>query len=367
MTSSGYAWAANRLAQPIRQHALRPVVRSLTSLFGAVAILFVGSGLLGVLTPIRAEIEGFPTLTIGALGTAYYLGFVAGCMRGPWIVHRVGHVRTFAALAAIAASAALTHAMLVHIVAWIALRGLLGFCFAGLYMVIESWLNGGADNHIRGRLLSLYMVVNMAGLAGGKMLLATSEPSSFVLFGVVTICIALALVPVSLTRSVVPSPPEHVTFRLDLLYQTAPIGVVGCLAVGITNGAFWSLGPLFADARFVSISGVALFMSVVLVGAMAGQWPLGWLSDRIDRRYVIALACLAAAGAALALARMGAASPSMLFIASFAFGVTALPIYSICVAHANDYGDTEDFARSAAASCSCLAPGRSSVHSRHRS
>jgi MFS family permease len=175
------------------------------------------------------------------------------------------------------------------------------------------------------------------------MLLATSEPSSFVLFGVVSICISLALVPVSLTRSVVPSPPEHVTLRLDPLYRTAPIGVVGCLAVGLTNGAFWSLGPVFADARFVSISGIALFMSVVLVGAMAGQWPLGWLSDRIDRRYVIALACLAAAGAALALARMGAASPSMLFIASFAFGATALPIYSICVAHANDYGATEDF------------------------
>jgi MFS family permease len=341
--SSGYAWAADRLAQPIRQRALRPVVRSLTSLFSAVAILFVGSGLLGVLIPIRAEIEGFPTMAIGALGTAYYLGFVAGCVCGPLIIHRVGHVRTFAALAAIAASAALTHAMLVHIVAWIALRGLLGFCFAGLYMVIESWLNGGADNHIRGRLLSLYMVVNMAGLAGGKMLLATSEPSSFVLFGIVTICIALALVPVSLTRSVLPSPPEHVTLRLDLLYRTAPMAVVGCLAVGMTNGAFWSLSPVFADARLISISGVAVFMSAVLVGAMAGQWPLGWLSDRIDRRYVIALGCLAAAVAAVVLARMGAASPSMLLATSFAFGVTALPIYSICVAHANDCGAIEDF------------------------
>jgi MFS family permease len=341
--SSGYAWAANRLAQPIRQRALRPVLRSLTSLFSAVAILFVGSGLLGVLIPIRAQIEGFPTIAIGALGTAYYVGFVAGCMYGPRMIHRVGHVRTFAALAAIAASGALAHAMLEHIVVWIALRGLLGFCFAGLYMVIESWLNGGADNHIRGRLLSIYMVVNMAGLAAGKMLLAISEPSSFLLFGVATICISLALVPVSLTRSIVPSPPEHVTLRLDLLYRTAPIGVVGCLAVGMTNGAFWSLGPVFADARFISISGVALFMSVVVVGAMAGQWPLGWLSDRIDRRYVIALGCLAAAVAAVALARMGATSPSILLIASFTFGVAALPIYSICVAHANDYGATEDF------------------------
>jgi MFS family permease len=176
---------------------------------------------------------------------------------------------TFAALAAIAASGALAHAMLEHIVVWIALRGLLGFCFAGLYMVSESWLNRGTDNHIRGRLLSIYMVVNMAGLAAGKMLLAISEPSSFLLFGVATICISLALVPVSLTRSLVPSPPQHVTLRLDLLYQTAPIGVVGCLAVGMTNGAFWSLGPVFADARFISISGVALFMSVVVVGAMA--------------------------------------------------------------------------------------------------
>ena len=341
--SSGYASAANAIMQPIREHALRPVVRSLTSLLSAVAILFVGSGLLGVLTPIRAQIDGFPTVAIGALGTAYYVGFIAGCLYGPRIIRRVGHVRTFAALAAIAASGALTLAMLVHIVPWIALRGLLGFCFAGLYMIIESWLNGGADKHIRGRLLSIYMVVNMAGLIGGKMLLTTSEPSSFVLFGIVSICISLALVPISLTRSIVPSPPEHAALRLDHLYETAPIGVMGCLAVGMANSAFWSLGPVFAEVRFASITGVAVFMSVVVVGALAGQWPLGWLSDRIDRRYVIALSCLAAAAAALTLVPMDDSPPSMLLVASFIFGVTALPIYSICVAHANDYGASEDF------------------------
>lgn len=221
--------------------------------------------------------------------------------------------------------------------------GLLGFCFAGLYMVIESWLNGGADNQIRGRLLSIYMVVNMAGLTGGKMLLAAADPSSFLLFGIVSICISLALVPISLTRSIVPSPPEHVALRLDRLYRTAPIGVVGCVAVGMTNSAFWSLGPVFAEARFASITGVAVFMSVVVIGAVAGQWPLGWLSDRIDRRHVITLGCLAAAAAALALVRMDAAPPLLLLAASFAFGVTALPIYSICVAHTNDFGAAEDF------------------------
>jgi MFS family permease len=329
--------------QPLRERALRPVVRSLTSLFSAVAILFVGSGLLGVLTPIRAEIDGFPTVAIGALGTAYYVGFVAGCLYGARIIQRVGHVRTFAALAAIAASGVLILAMVVEIVAWIVLRGLLGFCFAGLYMVIESWLNGGADKDIRGRLLSIYMVVNMAGLTGGKMLLATSEPSSFLLFGLVSICISLALVPISLTRSVVPSPPERSALRLDRLYDTAPIGVVGCLAVGMANSAFWSLGPVFADVRFASITGVAVFMSVVVVGAVVGQWPLGWLSDRIDRRYVIALGCVAAAAAAVALAYLAGSSPAMLLAASFVFGITALPIYSICVAHANDYGAPEDF------------------------
>jgi MFS family permease len=340
---SGYASAANALVQPIRERALRPVVRSLTSLFSAVAILFVGSGLLGVLTPIRAQIDGFPTVAIGALGTAYYVGFVAGCLYGPRIIQRVGHVRTFAALAAIAASGVLILAMLVEIVAWIVLRGLLGFCFAGLYMVIESWLNGGADKDIRGRLLSIYMVVNMAGLTGGKMLLAASEPSSFLLFGIVSICISLALVPISLTRSVVPSPPEHAMLRLDRLYDTAHIGVVGCLAVGMANSAFWSLGPVFADVRFASVTGVAVFMSVVVVGAVAGQWPLGWLSDRIDRRYVIVLGCVVAAAAAGTLVYLAGSSPSLLLAASFVFGIAALPIYSICVAHANDYGASEDF------------------------
>ena len=340
---SGYAWTTNALVQPIREQALRPVVRSLASLLSAVGIQCLGSGLLGVLTPIRAQIEGFPTVAIGALGTAYYIGFVTGCLYGPRIIGWVGHVRTFAALAAIAASSVLMLAMLVHVVPWIVLRGLLGFCFAGLSMIIESWLNGGADRNIRGRLLSIYMVVNMAGLTGGKMLLAVADPSGFVLFGMVSICISLALVPIALTRSVVPSPPEHTTLRLRHLYQIAPIGVVGCLAVGVANSAFWSLGPVFAEVRLASITGVAAFMSVVVVGAVVGQWPLGRLSDRIDRRYVIMFGCLAAATAALALAYLAERSLAILLAASFAFGMTALPIYSLCLAHANDYGASEDF------------------------
>jgi len=342
-TPSDYAWASSALLRPIRQQALRPVVRSLASLLSAVGIQCVGSGLLGVLTPIRAQIEGFPTIAIGALGTAYYVGFVTGCLYGPRVIRRVGHVRTFAALAAIAASSVLILAMLVHVVPWIALRGLLGFCFAGLSMIIESWLNGGADKDIRGRLLSIYMVVNMAGLTGGKMLLAAADPSGFVLFGIVSICISLALVPIALTRSVVPSPPEHTALRLSHLYRTAPIGVVGCLAVGVANSAFWSLGPVFAEVRLASVTGVAAFMSVVVVGAVVGQWPLGWLSDRIDRRYVIMVGCVAAALAAVALAYLAGRSLAILLAASFAFGMAALPIYSLCLAHANDYGASDDF------------------------
>ncbi|HET6522573.1 MAG TPA: MFS transporter, partial [Geminicoccaceae bacterium] len=345
--------AADRLAAAVGATAaprtggsidLRAALLPFTSLFLSVILLVLGTGLLGVLIPVRASLEGFPTPVIGLFGTAYYIGFVLGCALAPKVVRRVGHIRTFAAFAALAASASLTHALIVNAPVWIGLRVGAGFCFAGIYTVIESWLNDRATNETRGRVLAAYMAVNMAALTGGKLLLTADDPAGTTPFALVCMGICLSLVPVALTRSLAPSPPaEAVRPRVARLYRLTPVGVVGCLFIGCANSAFWSLAPIFAQARFGSNRGVALFMAAAVVGGALAQWPVGRLSDRMDRRRTMVAVCLAAAGAALGLALLeGAAGPLALPLV-FAFGAAALSLYSVCVAHANDYVRADEF------------------------
>jgi MFS family permease len=320
----------------------RAALLPFTSLFAAVILLVLGSGLLGILIPVRATLEGFPTVTIGLFGTAYYVGFVAGCARVPGVLGRVGHIRAFAAFAAVAASAALAHALLVNVAAWIALRVVAGFCFAGLYTVIESWLNDRTPNGARGRVMAAYMAVNMGAVTAGKMLLAADDPATGTLFALVGIAICLSLVPVALTRTLAPSPPQEVRLRIGRLYRLSPVGVVGCLFVGAANGAFWTMAPVFAQVRFESSDGVALFMTVAVVGGALAQWPLGRLSDRMDRRRTIVAGCLAAVAAALGLAILSPATGFAVLGIAFAFGVFALPLQALCVAHANDFVAPDD-------------------------
>ncbi|HSA82689.1 MAG TPA: MFS transporter [Geminicoccaceae bacterium] len=325
-------------------------------LLGA-AILLLGNGLIGILLPVRATFESFSTVAIGLIASGYSAGFVLGCLSVPHIVRRVGHIRTFAVMAAIAASAILLMALLVEPVAWILLRAVSGLAFAGLYMVIESWLNERASNTNRGQLFATYMVIQLGAITAGQMLLPVGDAAGFGLFAVATIAITLALVPVSLTSSSAPQPLETVRLRLARLYRMSPVGVLGCFFVGLANGAFGGLGVVFAQGVGLGTTGVALFMSAALVGGTLFQVPFGRLSDRIDRRRVLMLACLLAviAGAVLALAGKTqgdaipawlariAALPSVLIGAVVVFGGCIFSMYSLCVAHTNDFVAREDF------------------------
>lgn len=326
-------------------------------LLGA-AILLLGNGLIGILLPVRATLEQFSTTSIGLIASGYSAGFVVGCLSMPHIVRRVGHIRTFAVMAAIAASAVLTMTLMIHPLAWIALRMITGIAFAGLYMVIESWLNEKASNTNRGQLLATYMVIQLVAITAGQMLLPLGEPEGFALFVVTAIAITLALVPVSLTTSSAPQPLSAVRLRLARLYRMSPVGVLGCFFVGLANGAFGGLGAVFAQNIGLSTTGVALFMSAALVGGALFQIPFGRLSDRIDRRRVLMLACVLAvlAGAVLAVAGDAAAdgplpawllplaaSPAVLISAVVVFGGCIYSMYSLCVAHTNDFVDREDF------------------------
>lgn len=310
---------------------------AVSALLLSVAILLVGNGLQGTLIGIRAGIEAFSPPALGVVAAAYYLGFSFGCLSGSWFIRRVGHIRTFAVLASVASASALIHALLVTPLTWALLRIVTGVCLAGLYMVIESWLNGRVDNRQRGGLLAIYMIVNFGGAAAGQQLLRVADPASFELFVLSSVLISLALVPVALTTSVAPAPV--VTGRLNLvaLYRMSPLGSMTTFGAGLSNAAFWGLAPLYGLKVGLDTGRIATLMSVIVIGGVALQWPVGRLSDRFDRRHVIAATTTLLAAVSVALCVIAPDDWWLLLSGAFVFGGFSLTLYSLAVAHTNDH------------------------------
>jgi MFS family permease len=338
---------------------MRTVLSPIAALLLSVAILVMGNGLQQTLLPVRASLESFDALEIGLMGSAYYLGFVLGCVRGGRLIQRVGHIRAFTALAAIASTVALVHALSVQPYMWTLMRALTGFCFAGLYLVIESWLNDKADNTNRGFVMGVYTMVNLSVIVAGQMMLTLADPQQFPLFALASILVSIAAVPVALTASPQPAPLAEARLRPIRLYRLSPVGVVGVLLVGVTNGAFWALGPAYAAGIGAGTNEIAIFMSIAVMGGALAQWPVGRLSDRFDRRFVLMGGCVLGIAAALGLVLVGGAGGWPLAALACLFGAAALPLYAICVAHAFDFVERKDLVE--AASGLLLANGAGSV------
>ena len=313
------------------------IVTPILALLISVSLLLMGNGLQTTLLPVRASIEAFSAVDIGIMGSAYFLGFGAGCIYGPYIVRRVGHIRTFTAMATIASCAVLVHAFVLNPTIWWLLRVATGVCFAVLYMVIESWLNEKATNENRGTVFSIYTIINLTVVTLGQMMLILDEPSNFMLFSFASILVSLAAVPVAISTSAEPSPIQSVKIDFRGLFHTSPVGVIGCLAVGLSNGAFWALAPVFAQGDSADVSTVAIFMSVAVIAGAVGQWPFGRMSDRMDRRRVILLVSVGGMGAGILLALLSPSLEHWLLVSAFAYGLFAFPLYSLCVAHTNDF------------------------------
>ncbi|TVQ40222.1 MAG: MFS transporter [Wenzhouxiangella sp.] len=315
----------------------RPALLGLGALFISAAILFLGGGLNGVLIPVRAALESYSTLQIGLLGTAAAVGTIIGCILTPGLIAQVGHIRAFAVLAAGAAVVALLHGLVVDPWFWVALRIPTGLCFAGLATVIESWLNASAGNRARGRVMATYMIIQLSMQTAGQLLLMSADPATLTLFAVVALAITASLIPVGLTRAITPGPVANVRLRLGRLYHASPSGVAGALAVGLVNGAFWALAPLYASDQGLATAEIALFMSAAVIGGALLQYPLGRLSDRIDRRHVILGTATATGLAALALALLaGRFAAGPLWFAGM-LGGFMFALYPLSVAHVNDH------------------------------
>jgi MFS family permease len=310
---------------------------AIAALLASAFLLIAGNGLVSVLTPLRAKTEGFPELAIGALGSVYFGGMLAGTLATPFIVARAGHIRAFSALVAGAVVAVILLPVMVRPMAWLILRGVLGFVFAGLYAVIESWINAKATNANRGQLYGFYQIVAFAASACGQLTLtlSSSASASFVGFTLGGALLALSTIPLALTNADAPVPPRIVRLRLGWLIQMSPVGALAAFLVGATNGAYTALGPVFALGVGLTLQSAPLFTTAVTLGSAIGVYPAGRLSDFVDRRAMIA--GLSGVGAlfeiALWLLRVG---PGAIIGLGFAVGLTTFTLYTLTASHAND-------------------------------
>ncbi|MCC0057491.1 MAG: MFS transporter [Rhodobiaceae bacterium] len=321
---------------------MRSTIASVTALLISVFVLLVGNGLQNTLVSVRGNDAGFGALILGLMGSGYFVGMTIGCLAAPAVIRRAGHIRTFAACTAIATVTSLLHALILQPETWIALRIATGMLFAVLYAVIESWLNDKTTNEFRGRVLSIYLIINYGGTAVGQQGLVLPDPNGFLLFAICAIAVSLSAVPVSMTRSVSPPVPEALRIRPRWLYELSPAAFIGCFAVGLVNASFWTLGPVFIAQAGYPPATVANFMSTVIVGAVVAIWPVGFLSDRVDRRLVMLGSAAISLIASLALAAFATVSPIWLYTAGFLFGAATMPIYSLVISHANDHAGPGD-------------------------
>lgn len=313
----------------------RTALISAWGLFAGLALLMVGNGLLGVLIGVRSELDGFDTTVTGIVMAAYFVGFLGGTQVTPKIMARVGHIRVFSGLAAVAAASALLHGLMISPVSWALLRLVFGLAMAGLYVVVESWLNELVSNANRGRVMSIYMLVSVGGLGVGQLLISMGDPLLNTLFVVSGVLMVLAVVPVSLSINAAPwfELPPHARYRE--LWHMAPLGVVTALGAGLANGAIISMAGVFATQIGLSTVRVGVFVAAAALGSMALQWPIGHLSDLIGRRRTILLSALGSLGVgclALTLPSDGVGLIGVMFL----LGGLSYPLYSLALSHVVD-------------------------------
>jgi len=317
------------------------ILASVFSLLLGAGILVVGNSLLGIVLPVRMGIEHVPEFQSGLVMSAYYLGFVIGSARIQVLIRRAGHIRAFAALAAILTAAAMVHALVFDVWVWGAMRVVAGFCLAGLYAIIESWLNVKSSNDNRGQVLSIYVVTIYTASFAGQFLVNIGNVEGTELFCIVGLAVAISLVPVVLTRVAGPEIDKIKPMSLLSLYRASPLGAVVTCGAGLLSGAFYALGAIYAHELGLSVFHVSLFMGAPIFGGLCLQYPIGRLSDRYDRRTVLlgVLVGTLISTVAVLLIAMKQGPFTGTLVAVFVFGGCLAAIYPIAVSQIYDYID----------------------------
>ncbi|SDI27340.1 MFS transporter [Aliiruegeria lutimaris] len=321
---------------------LQVISASWALLFG-ILLLMVGNGVQGTLLGIRGGIEGFSTFEMSIVMSAYFLGFLGGSRLAPEMIRRVGHIRVFAALGSFVSAILILYPLFAHPVAWALGRVVMGFCLSGVYVTAESWLNNAVTNERRGQALSLYVIVQMAGVVAAQGLLLVGDPSGFVLFVIPSVLVSVSFAPILL--AVQPTPAFETTQPMSLrkLWKASQLGCVGFFLLGGVFSALFGMASVYGSEAGLSVPEISGFIATIYLGGMIMQYPIGWMSDRMDRRQLIlVLAAVGAVGAALAMYM--AEDFATLLAAAFIIGGTANPLYALVLAYVNDHLEYEDMA-----------------------
>ncbi|MEZ7812606.1 MAG: MFS family permease [Paracoccaceae bacterium] len=308
-----------------------------------VMLLMVGNGMQGSLLGIRGALEGFSTFELSVVMSAYFLGFLGGSRIAPEMIRRVGHVRVFAALGSLISAGLVIYPVLPHWIAWSLLRICIGFCFAGVYVTAESWLNNQAKNDTRGQTLSLYMIVQMSGIIASQALLNVADPSDFTLFVIPSVMVSLAFIPILLTASTAPTFETTKSMRFKDLLSASPLGCTGMLLTGGIFSALFGMTAVWGSNAGLSVRDITLFIASIYVGGLLMQYPIGRASDNMDRRVLIAGISLFGFFIAFSVFVVDFSFIGLLFV-GFMLGGIANPLYSLLIAHTNDFLEVDSMA-----------------------
>ena len=310
-------------------------------------LLMVGNGLQGTLIGIRGELEGFSTIELSVVMSAYFVGFLGASRLVPELIRRVGHVRVFAALASFISAVLIAYPLLANPIFWSLGRIVIGFCYCGVYITAESWLNNSVNNDKRGQALSLYMIVQMIGIVSAQGVLALGNPNGYSLFIIISILVSISFAPILLSVSPTPAFERTKPMSLAQLFRSSPLGCVGMFLLGGVFSAQFGMSAVFGSQIGLSLSKISLFVAAFYIGAMIFQYPIGWMSDRMDRRLLILLISASSAGGSVFAYFAGDYLFALVF-AAFLVGGLSNPLYSLIIAHANDFIEYEDMASAAA-------------------
>ncbi|WP_412565880.1 MFS transporter [Thalassobius sp. MITS945101] len=319
------------------------ILSSAWALFLGLMLLMVGNGLQGTLLGVRGEIEGFSTFQMSVVMSAYFAGFLGGSRMAPEMIRRVGHVRVFAALASLISAVLILYPALAHPVAWALGRVVIGFCFSGVYVTAESWINNAADNENRGKALSLYMIVQMTGIVSAQGLLLVADPSGYVLFVIPSVLVSISFAPILLSISPTPAFDTAKPLAIKELLELSPLGCMGMFLLGGVFAAQFGMAAVYGGEVGLTLPQISLFVASFYLGALLLQYPLGWISDRMDRRVLIMLVA-AGAGVGACVAMVFGMRFEILLASAFVIGGTSNPLYSLLVAYTNDFLEPDDMA-----------------------
>ena len=313
------------------------VLQNTWALFFGFALISLGHGLQGTLIGVRSVLEGFSFFASGLIIAGYYVGYLTGALTIPIFLQRVGHIRVFAALASLASIAILLHSVFVHPYSWMFIRILTGLSLAGIYVIMESWLNEKSTNQTRGQLLSVYMIITFVFVGAGQFLLNLGDPAKVDLFILVSILLSFALLPILLSSTEQPNTESPKFFSLREFYTVSPLGFVGALATGLSHSAVFGYGAIYASSINLSLFEISLYMMIITSAGALSQWPIGYLSDRIDRRVILIGVSFMASGLSLFFVFANFMPLTLFLIFTGLFSVACLPMYSLTVAHTNDF------------------------------